>query len=66
MHTQALCLLLDLFVKHFPNNLSLDYEILLFVDDFLKIHIFIWYSNKKFVRLWTCESCETIWEDAAK
>ena len=29
-----LCLFLDLFVKHFPNYLSLHYEKLFFVDDF--------------------------------
>ena len=38
---QSLALpVLDFFVKHFPNYLSLHYETPIFVDDFLKIHIF--------------------------
>ena len=43
------CVYLNFFVKYLPNNLNLHYETLIFVDDFERTHIYIWYSNKKFV-----------------
>ena len=47
----SLSLFLDFFVNYLPNYLDLHYETFLFPDDFLKIHIFVWYSNKKFMWL---------------
>ena len=41
------CVYLNFFVKYLPNNLNLHYETLIFVDDFERTHIYIWYSNKK-------------------